>query len=241
MTRQPVNRGFSLVELLVVIGIIAILISILLPALGSAKANANRLKCASNLRTLGQVAMQYAADNRGWLPHSYYYGGGIITSGGMIGSISWVDLLARGLRSNLPSAPKNGTYDSAYDQLAAPYYSKIQWFRCPSYPNQKQPVQYLINGWGIATTNDYTLAVLKTTKVKRAGEVIYFVEANKNRPLDQFNLHDVWDPSHLPRGGAVRVIDDARHRGATNMTFVDGHVEAKPFASLKPNDFIPAR
>ena len=66
--RRRLPNGFTLVELLVVIGIIALLISILLPSLATAREQANRTKCLSNIRQIAIAFQGYANDNKFWLP-----------------------------------------------------------------------------------------------------------------------------------------------------------------------------
>jgi len=75
LSSPKAKGGFTLVELLVVIGIIALLISILLPSLNRAREQANRVKCASNLRQIGQGLQMYANENKGNFPRTYFNSG----------------------------------------------------------------------------------------------------------------------------------------------------------------------
>ena len=64
--------GFTLVELLVVIGIIALLISILLPSLNSARESAKSVKCLSNMRQLGQASVSFGNDHKGYVVKAWF-------------------------------------------------------------------------------------------------------------------------------------------------------------------------
>ena len=70
------NRKFTLIELLVVIAIIAILASMLLPALNQARASAQNTKCVSNMKQLGLQFFMYQGDNDDWIPPAQCWGNG---------------------------------------------------------------------------------------------------------------------------------------------------------------------
>ena len=70
---KKTKNGFTLVELLVVIAIIALLLAILLPALGGVRDSARKMVCASKLRDIGLAGQLYIADNSKRLPYAHDY------------------------------------------------------------------------------------------------------------------------------------------------------------------------
>ncbi len=75
------QSGFSLIELLVVIGILAVLIALILPALAKARQAATQVVCSANLRSIGQGIASYLVENQGTYPASYEYVGFAIEGG----------------------------------------------------------------------------------------------------------------------------------------------------------------
>jgi prepilin-type N-terminal cleavage/methylation domain-containing protein/prepilin-type processing-associated H-X9-DG protein len=138
-------KGFTLVELLVVIGIIAVLMSILLPALNRAREAAKAVTCASNLKQIGMAFAMYVNDNNGYTPNfiSNPSPDAQVPASGST-EMHW----SGALRRYLASIPRYGGVTGMEEQKATVYF-------CPSAKSNRQrfvgwtaaPVSYMPNSY----------------------------------------------------------------------------------------------
>jgi prepilin-type N-terminal cleavage/methylation domain-containing protein/prepilin-type processing-associated H-X9-DG protein len=139
MPSHVVRPGFTLVELLVVIGIIALLISILLPALSRARQHASSIKCLANLRTIGQTIAIYIADNHGQLPfgfvdHTANVGplpGKVYDPTGYSQNCDWSTLLVHVINPKMGSDYADAIPNATSPQYGASWQGTRAFFVCP--------------------------------------------------------------------------------------------------------------
>lgn len=228
------NSAFTLVELLVVIGIIAVLLSLLLPTLSGARQAANRTVCLSQLRQLQTAQSLYAAEQDNLL----------VAAGDGTEQGGWIGLLQP--YTKVPLLRRCPSDNSTFFDLAP----------SPANPTRFRNTSYGINNFVSPTHAPFGRKPLrKLTQVRNSSRVIQFAE------LAEFGTYATADHLHVQSFYNViapqltlsligQQMPLARHGGkrntwsaTLNFSFVDGHVESltirQAYTSPQINLFDP--
>ncbi|OHB59692.1 MAG: hypothetical protein A2Y12_11555 [Planctomycetes bacterium GWF2_42_9] len=235
------GRGFTLVELLVVISIIALLLSILMPSLQKARESGKTIVCRSNLKQVFMAAILYGEDNDGIIPPHFFASGGEADDHHI-----WSSMIASYLGSQKATkGAKSGWWTSEGE-------SALKLLKCPSQRDKFYPLNYYIR-YGINSSNcssydgTYTiLTKLKWAKISRPGIRLYIADSMDagssyikiDSSIARFRAIGVFGymghyilPYEDRRAGSIWLVSD-RHNRSSNSLFLDGHSEPKKYEEL---------
>jgi len=208
MKGEIMRKKFTLIELLVVIGIIALLSSLLLPALGKAREMGQRIACASNLKNMGTAIACYANDYNDYVPPgSATY----LVNGGNVGTSAWVCFI---------SAYISTTYQNVYSMDSPAV------FYCPSGESEiiiaqnHKLTNYLYCGWLgrlELASGDVRYGPRKITKCQFPAKIFSVIDGRTKSYggcTSQISAPYQVDEYYIPK---------IRHQKGVNLLHVDGH------------------
>jgi len=215
--RQLVARGFTLIELMVVVSIITLLASMLVPALQRALAFARGATCFSHLHGIAVAEFTYSSNNNQMFPPSQ------MTASTKFDAWEYVIL------SELGGDVSHAQTDVAYFDT---YYNGV--YRCPADQRRMDnKFSYGLNDYFELNPTDFTYVGSPatwhdTTKVPHPYATVLYGELKDGAMPDHFMPQD-WGTDTT---AALKEVDALRHPAGANYAFVDGHAETRRIESL---------
>ena len=209
------HKGFTLIELMVVIAIIAILAGLLLPALAKSKSKAIQINCLSNMKQMGVGLLLYSEDFNGQLPGNFHHNSNP--------DFTWTDALS----------PYLGEVDSIRLCGADPRKKEKHDLNGTSYIMNDHLITPLFNAFG-----EMVESAVRLDQLKDPSATVLFFEASDQLAVSAISSACVACSRSWNLGGWNNVIKDIqpdRHRsgpstddrtnGKANYLFADGHVQ----------------
>jgi len=227
-------RGFSLVELLVIVAIIAILASLLLPALSAAKQRANLIRCKANLRQIALGVSLYVMDN-----DNTYPAGPILQLPGVIfDDRFWLEIVARTMGDEwhnqklfwCPSTFRRGRL-----------YAQSYGYNHYGYRNGKPGESYDFRGLSLsATPGSRDIRPARESSIMAPANMIElgdnFIAIGEHLEIAEIGYAIARAPKVSGIGPPDLKVAEQRHQRRANIAFCDTHVETLPFKKLFIDD-----